>query len=338
MTKLWLMGVWVLKILMAKRDYKVPFFKRIYYNFYGFTNNQVALYDLTKKNRKEYLSEFDWYKSRNINGKYSFILNNKLICNDLIKGYVKTPKVYVIKQNNLFYSYNHKKYDLKNVIALLKTKKNLYFKPIALGKGRDVFKITYENAKYFINYKEVPLDSLLKLLKEKDNYFLSAEIKQAKYLNHIYSKTSNTIRLITVRNKGKVEVLFAVQRFGIYETIPVDNGSKGGLVSKIDLNTGVLSAARRLYDKKIYKCHPDSHKQIEGAIVPHFKEIKKEIIKLMEKFPYLSFVAWDILVTNNSFYVIEANASSGINIIQVFGGQRNKSLGKFYKGHKIIKE
>ena len=57
----------------------------------------------------------------------------------------------------------------------------------------------------------------------------------------------------------------------------------------------------------------------------------------MEKFPYLYFVAWDIVLTDNGPVVIEANTSSGVNIIQVFGGQRNKELGQFYKEHNIIK-
>ena len=57
----------------------------------------------------------------------------------------------------------------------------------------------------------------------------------------------------------------------------------------------------------------------------------------MEKLPYIYFVAWDVLLTEDGICIIEANSSSGINIIQMWGGQRNKELGNFYRTHKIIK-
>ena len=57
----------------------------------------------------------------------------------------------------------------------------------------------------------------------------------------------------------------------------------------------------------------------------------------MEKLPYLKFVAWDLLITEKDICVIEANSSSGVNIIQVFGGQKNKELGKFFKENNVIK-
>ena len=176
-------------------------------------------------------------------------------------------------------------------------------------------------------------------LNKKNNYFLSSCINQAKYLNDIYAKTANTIRLITVRDKktNSIKVLHAVQRIGVKETIPVDNGSKGGLIAKIDLETGKLSAARSLHNNKIYQTHPDSNNQIEGVIIPNFAKIKAEVSSVMEKLPYLYFIAWDLLVTDKGVYVLEANSSSGVNIIQVFGGERDKKLGSFYREHKIIK-
>ena len=51
----------------------------------------------------------------------------------------------------------------------------------------------------------------------------------------------------------------------------------------------------------------------------------------MEKMPYLKFVAWDIVVTDDDFVVIEANTSTGIGIIQVFEPLKGTTLGKFYE-------
>lgn len=336
----WLAAVFIVRIIFAPNHFKVPIFKGLYYNlFYGFTKDQIALYDINKDNKNEYLSEFDWYKSRFINEPYNFVLNNKLVCVDLIKNYIKTPETYIIKKDNTFYSYDDKKYDIEKVMSLIKEKKSAYFKPISVGKGIGVFRIDYKNNKFLIDYKETEEKHLKSILINKNNYFLSSCITQAKYLNNIYDKTSNTIRLITVRDKktNTIKVLHAVQRIGVKETIPVDNGSRGGLISEIDLKTGKLSIAKSLHNKKTYKNHPDSNNPIEGVTVPNFDKIKKQVISVMEKLPYLYFIAWDLLVTDKDVYVLEANSSSGVNIIQVFGGVRNKELGAFYKEHNIIK-
>ena len=51
----------------------------------------------------------------------------------------------------------------------------------------------------------------------------------------------------------------------------------------------------------------------------------------------MHFIAWDILMTEEGHCIIEANTSSGVNIIQLWGGQRNKELGEFYRYHGVIK-
>lgn len=337
---IWLTSAWIIKILFAKSTLKVSFFKKIYYNINGgFTGNQVVLYNLNKSNKRNYLSEFDWYKSRFINDKYSYILNNKLICNDLLKNYISIPEVILIKEKNTFYSYDNKAYDIEKVIRIIKENKSIYYKPITEGKGTNVFRIDYKNNKYYIDYKLSNEETLKDLLTKNKNYFLSKTVKQASYLNNIYDKTTNTIRLITIRDNYTNEVIItnAIQRIGIKESIPVDNGSRGALSCNIDLETGKLGIAKSIKKNLEFKVHPDSKKQIEGIIIPNWQIIKKQMINLMNNLPYLKFVAWDILITENGICVIEANSSSGVNILQINEGQRNKELGNFYRKNGIIK-
>lgn len=333
----WLSAVFVIRIVLAKRNFKVPVLKGIYFNIFGgFTSDQVALYNLNKKNKKDYLSEFDWYKSRRINYPNANMLNDKLVCVNMIKDFVNVPKTLFFKKNNRIFTDN-KEISLEEAINVLKKEKSAFFKPISVGKGIGIFRIDYKNKKFYLDFKELSEDKMINILREKEEYFLSTRIKQAKYLDEIYDKTSNTIRIITVRDNDKVDVLLAVQRLGTKETIPVDNGSRGGIVSYVDMKSGTLSMAKSLHNKKTYKHHPDSGNPIEGVVIPNWKKIKSEMISVAEKLPQFKFIAWDILPTDNGIFVIEANNSSGVNIIQVFGGQRNKELGKVYKKHKIIK-
>ena len=105
----------------------------------------------------------------------------------------------------------------------------------------------------------------------------------------------------------------------------------------IDLETGVLSSAKCLRSTKIYEEHPDSGKKIAGTVIPGWENIKKEILETTSKLPFMDFIAWDVLVTENGPCVIEANSSSGVNIIQLFGGQRNGELGNFFRHYGVIK-
>ena len=110
-------------------------------------------------------------------------------------------------------------------------------------------------------------------------------------------------------------------------------------MANIDLDTGVLSEARCLHNRNVYEVHPDSGAPIKGAKIPGWAKIKEEMLELANKLPYMHFIAWDILVTEDgSICIIEANTSSGVNIIQLWGGQRNGELGDFYRFHKVIKK
>ena len=75
----------------------------------------------------------------------------------------------------------------------------------------------------------------------------------------------------------------------------------------------------------------------ENALVDRDVKIKARVTALASEFPYLDFIAWDILLTEQGMCVIEANASSGVNIIQLWGGQRHGELGEVYRRYGIIK-
>lgn len=332
--------LWIVRILFAKSHMKVPFFKRLYWNINGgYIADQVVLYDLNSKRKKEYLSEFDWYKSRYINGNYKFILNNKIVTTELLKQYVYVPTIYCLKQNKAISSFDYDISTPEDIVKLLEKQKKLFSKPIDSGKGNGIATFAYKDKKYYLNEKETTKDEIISYFKREKNYFICESIEQNEYLNKLYDKTSNTLRLVTFKdpNTEKFILYFAVQRIGTKKTIPVDNGSMGGLVAKVDLETGKLSSAKCLHNTNEYKIHPDSKNPIEGVKVPNWDKIKKEIVDLANKFPYLNFVAWDVLLTDKGICIIEANASSGVNILQLWGGQKNKPLGDFYRYHNLIK-
>ena len=338
--KVKLFVIYFKRIIFVKNHFKCPFYKKIRANLTrGFLADQWMLYDLDHNDKNEYLSEFDWYRSRYINEPFDFMFNNKIVANEVLKQYIKVPEIYMIKNKGVLSIFNDSEVDYDYALRLLKDHKKLFIKPYGAGKGKDVNILTYDNGHIFVDRNELNEKQFVSFLVKRDNWIIVECISQHEYANKIYDKTVNTIRLITLRDihTKKIKIFFAVQRIGTKKTIPVDNGSIGGLVSKIDLETGELSEARCLHNLNVYKIHPDSKAPIEGVKIPNWQELKKEILELANKIPYMHFIAWDILLTIEGICIIEANTSSGVNIIQLWGGQRNNELGDFYRYHKVIK-
>ena len=330
------------RIVFAKNHFKCPWYKKLRANICGgFLADQWMLYDFDHNDKSEYLSEFDWYRSRYINEPFDFVCNNKIASAEILKQYVRVPESYMIKNKGHLTSFDSVAMNYEDALALLKEKKKMFFKPYGKGKGTGVVIMTWDEEANLpaIDLKPMSDEDFLGHLKKHDDWFLSEAMEQHQYLNDIYDQTVNTIRFITLKDPKthQFKVFFAVQRIGTKETIPVDNGSRGGLVANIDLETGILTEARCLHNRNVYKVHPDSGAPIEGVQIPGWAKLKEDMINLANKLPYMHFIAWDILITEEGHCIIEANTSSGVNIIQLWGGQRNKELGDFYRYHGVIK-
>lgn len=119
-----------------------------------------------------------------------------------------------------------------------------------------------------------------------------------------------TCRIVTAKSPddGSVIPLFAALRIPVGDAL-IDNFSKGGFYSGIDLETGKLSAASGL--KSVngsfdFIHHPDTGQKIEGEMLPFWHEILDFTLRTHSKFSTI-FVGWDISMTQNGPTVVEGN-------------------------------
>ena len=327
------------RIVFVRNSFKVPFLTKVRANLGGYLGDQYILYDFKHTDKNQYLSEFDWYRSRYINEPFDFAFNNKVVCAEMLKHHIRFSQNYFIINKGVLHDFENGPLSFDAVFDKLAEEGKLVIKPFAMGKGNGVHLLGYEDGKYYMDMKEKSREELLAYLKKLDMYVFCEFIHQHPYSDKLYDKTTNTIRFITMRDveTHEMKVFFAVQRIGRKETIPVDNGSKGGLVANIDLETGMLSEARCLKELGTWEVHPDSGNPIKGVVIPDWDGIKKEILDVCKKIPYMDFMAWDLLITEEGPCVIEINTSSGINIIQLWGGQKQGELGDFFRHYNVIK-
>lgn len=334
--------LWITRIFLAPNKREVSLAKKLDMNLRGgFLADQYALYDFDNEDRAEYLSEFDWYRSRYINAPFDSMLNNKVVATELLKGLAAVPEVLLIKNRGWVSEPGNPVVD-KNIARafnVIEGAGSVFMKPIGAGKGIGVYRIDFKNDEFFLDGERTNQDTLNTLFTEEDAWFLSETVEQHPRLADLFPGATNTLRVVTLRDPetGELEIFFAVLRVGTKETGPVDNGSRGGLVAKVDLETGTTVAARRLWEDGEHRTHPDTGSDIENFQVPRWGEVKDLTLKLAQAFPYLHMVAWDILVGEEDIVVIEANTSTGVNIIQMWGPQRQDTLGDFFRAHGAIK-
>lgn len=333
--------LWATRVLLSDCQEKLPLTKRIHRNVQGFTAGQHVLYELDSNPAADYLTEMDWYRSRYLNHPFESMLNNKVVCAQILSPYVRVPQTFAVKSGgDLTLIPNLKSITtMRAILEVIQRRQYVFWKPISAGKGVGVRKIGWSDGQYQLDGNEISENALAKVLDDDNNWFLCESMQQHRSLARLHPETTNTVRLITVRDQrtGCAQVLFAVLRIGTKSTVPVDNGSRGGLISLVDIQRGTLSEARALWEAGEHTHHPDTGAPIRGVAVPAWNEAKEVATHLADLFPYLKLVAWDLLITDREVVVIEANASTGVNIIQMWGPQRNGPLGEFYKHHGVIK-
>lgn len=326
-----------LYVFKAKNNFGISKIKSIKMKLKGFTPDHYTLYELDKNNPKEYFTEMDRWATRKVNGYYRFILDDKLMFYEMFHQYLNIPKNLFWITNGSFLKMDGTKLNRNDIKKIIKEHKSIFMKPVKGGEGRGVYNIRYDQ-NYYLNDKKMNIQDLLSFLQKEENVVATKTIEQHNYAKEVYPKSVNTIRVITTYNNAtnKANIPDAMHRFGSTKTGFIDNVSSGGLFAVIDVKTGVLSEAKN-YQNESYTHHPDTNKKISGMKVPYWEELKETCLEIAERFPYIPYMSWDVVITEDTFYIIEINTSTGLTLLQMQGGKKDSELGKFLKSTKLVK-
>ncbi len=257
-----------------------------YNDYYSF-----GMYNMNKKQRSTILTRG---KNNNyvkmLNPKeYWHIFDNKDEFNKKFQKYLKRDWLYLETTS------------YKEFEKFLQNKKEIIAKPRNDSGGHGIEKIIlkdYPNKKELYNY-----------LLNKKLLIVEEIIKQHDKLNEIYPESVNTIRLITILHNNVVNFVTAFIRIG--NNSFVDNTSSGGMLTMLDLKTGITQYPACDTNMNIYKTHPKTKTKIKGIKIPYFLEAKKLVEKLSYLEPHIKYIAWDIAITKDGPVVVEANPYPG---------------------------
>jgi hypothetical protein len=173
-------------------------------------------------------------------------------------------------------------------------------------QGSGAFPLLIEEGNLFVEGRQVSVDELGARLTGR--FLFQQRIEQHPAMRRLNPCSVNTLRLVSFCNNEKARVLFGALRVGTGHK-PVDNWAAGGLVVRIDLDSGELRGDG--FFKPGYGgrtgAHPDSGVVFDGFRIPFFSEAIAMVVRLHEYLSHIHSIGWDVAVTDSGPVIVEGN-------------------------------
>lgn len=296
---------------------------------HGFTCRSGVTMDLKSDNVGDYVNDYTFQKSFSaLNDASKGVLDNKYLFHQHLSDFDEyLPKVYGVVYDGDFVSKNGgEQIEIGDwLVDQIEWPTKLVIKPIVGLGGKEVHIIDLSSEVIRIDGDPVSKQELVSSVSDFDKMIVTDFAHQAEYANQIFAKTANTLRIITLLDPESREIILAAatHRIGTEESVPVDNRSKGGICADIDVDTGIIGTgakATKSGGKQFFDHHPDTGVKFNGMKIPNWEHLTAEISTIAKYLSELPCVGWDVVVTDDGFIIVEANASPGLIVSQMFGG------------------
>ena len=336
-------------VLWSKeRRYKsdLSLFKRFRAWRLGFLSDSYVQYfqDGGEKNVDTYLTDYQrWRYVPRINAKYGIVLADKFLFRNYFQQFKQhIPEIFFFTQERKLFTPDFSEANFNDVVQLAKSKGKLILKPRSGFGGRGIIKVVFSDGQFEVNKQKHSDESFLKFLTTLDGYLFTEFATQEGYAYKIYPNAVNSLRILTVIDPDthKARIAGISHRFGSDTTGAVDNWTSGGISAAVDVRTGILGkCAQNPKGKDLLwlSAHPDTNEPITGIQIPNWPFVVSQVLAMAEACKYCPYIGWDIAVSADTFWVLEANDSPDVHIIQIheplFTSAENR---RFYSYHKVI--
>lgn len=288
---------------------------------HGFLPWHIQQYGLTEENYRDVISDKDYFYLYPLNNYYSKWIDDKLTMRYVLEPFKEFLPAYyyhILESRGIMplmdvpSGYGHGAHEL---MRLLRDKKLLAFKMTSGTYGIGFYKVEYNGSKYIANgeaYDEVEFCSFVESLSD---YIVTEYVEMHPQLKAIYPGAVNTIRCtVTNEHSDDPKLQFAFMRIGTKKSGIVDNVAQGGMVCKVDKETGRYYDAQMLKDHVYFdvKNHPDTNVLVEG-VLPNWELVKTKLIEMGNYWPQLKWLGYDIAITQDGFKIIEVNSHHGLH-------------------------
>ena len=302
----------------------------------GFLAESAYAYGLNDDNYKKYLSDYDFYKIWPLNNWTRIWINDKLTLKYILgeekyKDFMPKYYFYTAQEGLKFlsdYPYDRKSNDsiMDSVKKILQEVGELACKPCNGTTSLGFFKLSFYDNKYYINDEIVTEESLEMFVSEHTNYVFTEYLRPSDVFSK-YSPMIHTLRLVTLNTDGEnPEIIGGYLRIpneksGVanYVVLNDENQDKFNIFLEIDIKTGEYSNAKQIYLNKVKDVtkHPDTGVVFNGEI-KEYDKLKNIILDIATKFNTITYMGFDIGITDDGFKCMEINSHPGIKYMQIF--------------------
>ena len=239
------------------------------------------------------------------------ILRNKLYFGIFAKAInIKTPE-------DLAYIENGEIHDIGNGFStigfteLLGLADDMFLKSLDGENGVGVYHLEVRGGQALMNGRAATEDTFRETI-GRHSFIVQRKIQQHPEINRLYPTSVNTIRICTVKNlqSGEIHAWPSIFRVGCGGS-HIDNGSQGGVMLDIDLETGLLNKYGYRFAKFGGGCritrHPDSGIEFATYRVPFIKEAVEQCLYFHSMLKDIHSIGWDVVITPEGPAFIEGN-------------------------------
>lgn len=201
------------------------------------------------------------------------------------------------------------------IYAFFSKHKDIIIKPVSGDSGRGI--------KIIHNSNELTCEEIDRIIAEHRSDIAEQVLYNHRKMNELNPLSLNTMRVITVRSKEHLDILFAGVRYGA-KGCEIDNISTGGYIAPIDIATGAICGES--HTKKTFATNNAKTESYVGFQIPMWDHLYDYLYSLTAVVPQMKYMAWDIAITNDGFVVIEGNHSSGNTVTQAHLSETQQGL------------
>lgn len=173
---------------------------------------------------------------------------------------------------------------------------------------------------FLVNNQPYSSEELLELIGSLDGYLVTEFIRPHGTIARVYPNVANTIRLMVIKEEDQAAFLAnAFIRFGTDQSGGADNAATGVIAAILDLETGQYDKGCLIQAEGVRRIehHPDTGTRIQGSI-PCWASLVDQVLAMTDYLGKLSWLGFDIVVTEDSFKLLEINSHQNVRTIQYF--------------------
>jgi hypothetical protein len=314
----------------------------------GFITEHYLLYELDRDDRDpaQYVSDRARYlRLSQLNRPYSLILHDKLLFGEVFRRHpdlVPDTLAYVRRGRVMPRSEKERIDSLDALFEALHRRGKLVLKGVLGQEGSTVAVLEDESGDLRLAGEPATRDSVVRYIKSRRPQILMEYVRQAAYSRDIFPGSVNTIRMLTMTDAdtGEPFLARALHRFGTASSRGVDSAVRGGVRATIEIETGLLGPGFRVTPEgrpEPIESHPETGTRITGVQIPSWRRAVDRVLEIAAAHPYLPYVGWDVVITEDGIRILEGNSNSGLDGIQRYRPLlADPRIRRFYESRGIL--